>query len=448
MQRINNEIIINEEISKNNKGYFYFSTLALILFSFYISTQSWLFTLILKSNMLQIGILLLIITLLIFKPTKNKTINFTLTRIDILWSFSVMYILFAIYQVGIMQNNDLIFVYILGLVILIIAKLEINRFVPALKLLEITSILYAVTTIFHYLFTDIFHSIVFPFVSSTVQQRMLELVNLGYYPGLGFAQPSMAAAPMVVGIGLYIARILSNRDAVKKIDMFMLIILFIGLIMAGKRSILLWGILTALFTYYFSGEKGKKLIRSIKVFTLSLMSLFILFLIMNYFDTVPFFSRIVGTIDGLIAGDDVTSGRTVLYDRAWELFRENPIFGIGWDQFLVVTSGQLLARDLTVHNVYLQILTEMGIVGFVIIIIPFAYVYFKTIRTLKKVIDDDMYNKNWRMGISFSFYFQTFFLLYCISENPFYNVVYMFLYFFSITIVNSFHSLKSEFHRE
>jgi len=300
------------------------------------------------------------------------------------------------------------------------------------------SVVFALTTLFHYFFTDVFHSIIFPFISNTAQQRMNELVAIGYYPGLGLSQPSMAAAPIVIGIGAILSSIELKNNSKIRVDYILLFIFIISLIMIGKRSILIWVVFAALFTYYIAGSLKDKFKRVVKLVIGFLLILFLFFIGFNYFDSVPFLSRTVETINGLINGEDVTSGRLVLYERAWEIFKENPIFGIGWGQFLVVTSGKLLSRDLSVHNVYLQLLSETGLVGFILIMIPFLYVYYRTFKIVKKMVEYKFNSSLWKKGIIFSFYYQTFFLLYCLTENPFYNIVYMMMYFFSISIVNSF----------
>ena len=68
-------------------------------------------------------------------------------------------------------------------------------------------------------------------------------------------------------------------------------------------------------------------------------------------------------------GDEVSSGRIGKRTRIWrvgmELFSERPLTGIGAATF-GYASEPLLGKDLVAHNVYVSILTETGIVGFLI----------------------------------------------------------------------------------
>lgn len=76
-----------------------------------------------------------------------------------------------------------------------------------------------------------------------------------------------------------------------------------------------------------------------------------------------------------------TSGRSDLWTVAWKIFTDHPWIGIGLENFPTIEprytlrSGPLTRVDLVaeiphlVHNVYLQLLTETGIVGFSIFLV-------------------------------------------------------------------------------
>ena len=80
---------------------------------------------------------------------------------------------------------------------------------------------------------------------------------------------------------------------------------------------------------------------------------------------------------------ELTSGRTALWKKAYELFKENPVFGIGWEQFM---NNNTYEHE--VHNTYLQWLCETGVIGFILIMIPLLYMYlttlFRTVRIRRK----------------------------------------------------------------
>jgi O-antigen ligase len=79
-----------------------------------------------------------------------------------------------------------------------------------------------------------------------------------------------------------------------------------------------------------------------------------------------------------------TSGRSDIWTVAWKIFNTHPAVGIGINNFQTVEpryalqSGALKRADLItevphlVHNVYLQMLTEAGIIGFLIFLLVIA----------------------------------------------------------------------------
>ena len=436
-------ISIGEKMDSTKKE-IYLSSIVISLIVFFIFFER-TFILVLRSNIIvQFGIIIILLIMLFFKPTKNDRLEISFTSIDFIWIFSIIVIQVYVIFAGIIEYYEHFIMYSIGIMLLVLAKANIDRFKTSFLIIKYSSILYAIMSIIHYLFTDIYHNIVFRFVPKVVQVRILELVSHDYYPGLGYAQPAIAAGYMIIGIGIIMSSISFRNNKEKIIDMFYIISLLLSVSLTGKRSILLWGILAMLITYYILSPKVKKISRQIKLLLGLVIVSFIVYIIFTYFDSIEFFNRLIHTINGLIAGEDVTSGRTTLYGGAWKLFSENPIIGIGWQQYIIITSDWFSFRDLTVHNVYLQLLAETGFVGFLSVVIALLYVLFNTYKVLKKIINtENNYNPLWEVGITFSFYIQIFFILYSLTENPFYNTIYILIYFYSITIINSFKHLCS-----
>ena len=67
-----------------------------------------------------------------------------------------------------------------------------------------------------------------------------------------------------------------------------------------------------------------------------------------------------------IVGSDAIT-RLMLWSTAWDEFVHAPVFGVGWGNFAAPYGGNIpLAPGLLeVHNIYLQLLAETGLVGFV-----------------------------------------------------------------------------------
>lgn len=70
------------------------------------------------------------------------------------------------------------------------------------------------------------------------------------------------------------------------------------------------------------------------------------------------------------------------------MFLQNPIFGIGHGKFTLVSSAIHLSAEgkgMDVHNSILQLLAETGIVGLLLVVTPFIYIYWNTMKDTFKL---------------------------------------------------------------
>lgn len=176
------------------------------------------------------------------------------------------------------------------------------------------------------------------------------------------------------------------------------------------------------------------------IFMVSVTIVVLFFALKDFLVNIPFMSSIIKTIDGLVAGEDVTSMRSHLSAWAVQLFKENPIFGIGWGDYKNSVLGAVTFRtELDVHNIYLQLLCETGLFGFICFIIPIAAFWFATKNAYCRCMNEE--NKVpdlWKGSVYFSLAFQTFFLIYGLTGNPLYDANWQILYMFACGITLSF----------
>jgi putative inorganic carbon (hco3(-)) transporter len=68
--------------------------------------------------------------------------------------------------------------------------------------------------------------------------------------------------------------------------------------------------------------------------------------------------------EGQLGADAIT--RLVLWAAAWNLFRQSPVLGVGWGNFTAVyglNSAYFISDKVAAHNIYLQLLSETGLIG-------------------------------------------------------------------------------------
>lgn len=84
--------------------------------------------------------------------------------------------------------------------------------------------------------------------------------------------------------------------------------------------------------------------------------------------------------------DKDASTRLVLWDIAWQLFKEHPLLGVGMGDYSIEADKMLAGRKVTTtvdtHNVYLHVLATRGLVGFV----PFVLFWFVLLRELVRLM--------------------------------------------------------------
>lgn len=104
--------------------------------------------------------------------------------------------------------------------------------------------------------------------------------------------------------------------------------------------------------------------------------------IIAYIAIVQLKFDIFGILDSRINdfSNDGGSGRFELWGRAWDYFSSNIVLGIGAFNFSEYNSFQY-QDDLTVHNTFLDILSESGIIGFASYLLFISLVVYQLIES-------------------------------------------------------------------
>lgn len=211
-----------------------------------------------------------------------------------------------------------------------------------------------------------------------------------------------------------------------------LILIIVALLITGKRAHLLFSLFSIVVMWLLcSPEKnGNKLIKGVAA---SLAGLIIL----SIFVTVlPSMSVTISRIAAAFDGGDITNGRLYFYQFALEWFKEKPIFGIGWEGFKYRLNSEQGAyvgfiSYMSAHNVYLQVLCEFGIVGligFVTKLIQDVLVYVFRIPWKNYGINDSE-----RIIMGYAVAMSIFFILYCFTGNPLYDIEIFLPYMLAMT---------------
>lgn len=187
------------------------------------------------------------------------------------------------------------------------------------------------------------------------------------------------------------------------------ILFFIAIALTNRRgTFVVISILTSLYIYLLKSRRIKIII---------ILSIAFFLIIFGY-QSIPGLDSIVDKFRVYISANNITSGRMELWKNAINQFKMKPIFGSGWLSYNIIYNVS------SAHNSYLQLLSDLGLIGFVLFFLPFTYGFVITMRlfmkTRIKVIDNQDF-------IVFSFFIQLFFFLSSLFEGYFQEEVLLLL---------------------
>ena len=159
-------------------------------------------------------------------------------------------------------------------------------------------------------------------------------------------------------------------------------VLFTGIILSGSRSYIVSVILVVIIV---------SAVRSIRVAGFTIILVSVITSIYSFLNP-SFLHRIYYIIHPMETGSFVA--RVHMWQKSWEVFIHHPIFGVGY-QNLPLYLKELLDKGLIdnishAHNIYLNELAEIGIVGFVLSIGMLIYFVFKYLK-IYKTFENNLY---------------------------------------------------------
>lgn len=203
--------------------------------------------------------------------------------------------------------------------------------------------------------------------------------------------------------------------------------------MIEKSIYVLFGVVALICAYYLF-KPEKRMTRSFKILLASAVGLIVLYLLSF---SVPEISAIFERFSH-IGSDEESNTRFMMWALALKNFKENPLIGIGWNgykyQFYHFLYNPAVRAEryayLNAHNVYLQLLCETGILGFLIFMSGAIELFVRTLKLLKKNIRDS-FSIGSKGTIFFVLTMQIFFWLYSLTGNCLYDTMFG---FYSVSI--------------
>lgn len=366
------------------------------------------------------------------------------TIIKLIYISLTIILIFQLIRPSVKIDMDLLS-YIIAIIIsaafILFIKTTKTEIYLALKVCNYIAMAFSIYVIFFIIFKDSFSTTIYPFLSTASQEYLDHFVQRGYSIVIG-GSATYTDYIIFLGIACSVGTLnLSNRSKQTKLKYSALIAFYLlVLLLIGRRGEFLAATLTLSFLYIISGEGKIKRKRLIFVVGICIVVLVLILLTLPYLKNIDFLRRYIMTIEQMLNGNDITSGRTQLYQWAIEIFKDNPIFGVGWTNFSYHITDEFRAlhgMDVNnVHNIYLQFLCETGIVGTILIMSPLIYLYFQTIKQTIRIT-----NKKCEDGIAImlnysSLSIQTFFMIVGLLDPCFTKLIFWNFYCIAIIFLN------------
>lgn len=305
------------------------------------------------------------------------------------------------------------------------------------RLLVGIAVFHAVALMMQFFFEEQFNAAYFPLLRDNSLISAKRYAKRGYYFGVLYAPHEVA------GILMFAVAVLLARMAVlKKIrigEMLLAILLVPPLLLTGKKGVIAVFAVVALLcvTILYWSKKDRH--RIITIYALGAVAVVgvIAFMLTN--PDNPFVYRFASYFTSLLSGEASNSGRTELYAYAIAEWKENPLFGIGWYQFTRRTTevyGYQTAHQVNLD--YLQWLAELGIVGFILNMIPISITFYRTVYICKNALRKEE-NSQEKIKLLFAVFVQFFTLIYAFIEVPFYDLYFFAIYILSCIMINGYY---------
>lgn len=266
---------------------------------------------------------------------------------------------------------------------------------------------------------------VLPLIFQESQPHMYNLVvYANSFPGV-FASTGLNAFFLSVGYYLVLTDILVGNT--KKKNYIFLSLFALGIILTLKRTSLIINlvitVLLLLHKFYARENNTFRKKNIIHLFVIIIMMLVFIFVFQQY---------IFSLLSRITDADNWLNGRKELYVFALNKIKENPFLGNGINSYahlLQLQTNELLST----HNEFLQLTYELGFIQTFIIFGFMIYGVSKTFGFIKKIPKTDIINHQFLMV---SLAVQIYFILYCMTGNPFHdmNIYCLYMIFVTFTI--------------
>lgn len=259
------------------------------------------------------------------------------------------------------------------------------------------------------------------FISMTYGQYQNGTLNglYGYRAALAPHYSQNGTYIVMVALAVFTILIFSKKRS--KLLFFFGVLSVIALLLTTKRAHLFFGLSSIMMCYYIANP-GRRVEKSFKLMIAVAVGLFGLSFLMDF---IPEISAVFDRFK-TAGSDNASTARFIMWARAIQLFKKNPILGIGWFGFKYNSGlSDLTGAYAGCHNIYLELLCETGLIGFIVYMSAICISLYNTVKNLNMIYQREEY-QDMRLALASSLAIQLFVIMYGLTGNPIYDDTFCF----------------------
>lgn len=351
------------------------------------------------------------------------------------WLLVLSLLVVAVTTEDISENLTYIIRYTVLVLIVVLMKYDEKLSHVLFYCLLAAGIVHVAATLWFYFDTGFYMRNIYPHFDSSQKAHLYEQVQKNHH-AVGLSNHySQNGIYMAIALCISFALFFMKSRGSRFWKAILFAVVLFALILTGKRGVLIFSVFAVLAAYIVS-KKGAFSNKLVTILFILSSALLVMYALSFYVEGIAVaFERLASMFATENETADISNGRFKLYRIAWNFFLDAPVFGIGWREFSkeVVNfyNQDSVLRD--AHNVFLQLLCETGIVGFSIFVALFLSAIVLTVQLVLKTVKNGLQLSETTKGVLiFSLCYQVFFLAYCITGNPLYDLETVYVYIFSI----------------
>ena len=372
-------------------------------------------------------IILLLIALYTIEVAKSLTIK--MDWADCMWT---LYVAIVPAVLNLLRTHEFHTYLIIGyfLAVIVFIKYRIESIEELLNILKVVSIIEATSVYVQFFLPSIYKTLIKTLMPEAYNEIIFRQSS-GYYTGLT-KEVSFTVWFIIIGMSCYFSECYFQKRKCRFI--WILIYLTIALLMTGKKAQPLIVLISMLVIYIIISNKR---LRIVKLLLGALLLIGIIYITFPMWEKLSFMQRYVSLINNIIQKSNmhvITTGRIEIYKAAIDLWKQNKIFGIGWGNFRFDVEKSAWYSWFDVHNCYLQLLCETGVIGLVVYILMITIVLYNSLASLIRIRNLEIKNQKTIVAISTILFF---FLGYSITGTCLYEYSYYIIFFLCIKKCNN-----------